>query len=314
MTKYAYFGDGTAIQAVDLNTLSAVGSPLSISSGFDQLRVNNARTKIWTSPGSHGTDFIRVDIASFAVDFSFTVGNANRFDIEATDTYAYCQVSGGIACIALSGSIVTTISVSGIPKCDPTGTYCYVADYNLGNAYLYVIDIASNTVVQTINCGACFGVTGLAVDPSNSYVYLSMYNPIASNWTINKIEVATWAVVATGSMPGTYNCISSLAIDPTGAVLYGSGAQSTNEPLRIFDTTTMTSSGSIAGNTATCLAVTPDGLYVVTFPAFGSSGYSSIVNTATPSLTYVSTLPYALTTCDVGPYDLPSAMKFAMMP
>ena len=149
---------------------------------------------------------------------------------------------------------VKTVNVGGFPyylAVTPDSNYACVNDY--WNGIVYRIVLASATVEQTINLGACSN-TGIAITPDGN----SVYTADCFSDRLSKIDTATHTVSTTiTGMGRPYDVV----IDPSGTYAYASDYQGNN--IRVVTLASDTLSTTISGlNLPYVLALTPNGSYL----------------------------------------------------
>ena len=160
-----------------------------------------------------------------------------------------------------------------------SGTRVYVT--GLANNALFVIDTATNTVIDTISLPYCDPI-GVTVNPDGSRVYIA--SSACSKITV--IDTASNTVMTSidaGSHP------FGLAVNPAGTRLYVANAYS--DSVSVIDTAANAVTDTIAvGSLPYGVAMNPDGtrLYV----ANGNANTVSVIDTAINSV---------IATVDVGP-------------
>lgn len=164
----------------------------------------------------------------------------------------------------------------------------YVGNY-FSNS-VSVIDIATNTVVDTIPVGP--GPSGLAVTPDGAFLYVVIDDAFSEGGHVSVIDIATNTVVANvpvGSRP------IEVAITPDGAFAYVTNENS--DAVSVIETASNTVVATIPGiRTPFGVRVIPNGAFVYVTSYFGRAVY--VIETATNTI--VATLPVG----DVGPREM----------
>lgn len=250
----------------------------------------------FTAPFAYVTDQTspQVDVIDTATDTLVTTiaaANSNRgvgVSPDGTKVYVGPELSGAISVIdGTTNTLITSFASSNGAVSDfafkSDGSVVYATFDANGTDLVYVIDTATNTVIQSINVPV--NPTGIAISPDDSTLYVS--HAITTN-AITVIDTATNAV--TGSIPATLqdgngaleitpdgNRLytvhqnngdvvvidintsnvsmipvaagpTGIALNPAGTTLYVSHANGI--PIEIIDTATATIVGGVAGSTA----------------------------------------------------------------
>jgi YVTN family beta-propeller protein len=185
-----------------------------------------------------------------------------------------CNFQGSSVSVIATGanSVVAQIQVGLHPASivfSPDGTSAWVA--NSDSNTVSVIDTATNTVANTIsNAGSV--PEHLAVSPTGSLVFVS------GTQGISAIDIATGAVVASVSMPGSP---LGLAVSPDGAFLYRTYSNIGGSFLAVVETagyTVVTTIGArIVGHPGD-LRVSPDGAFL--YVSYPTPATVSVISTA----------------------------------
>ena len=196
-------GSGTTVNVVDLNTNMIVGESLTVGQAPAALAI--------TPDGAY------VYVVSY-VDGTIDGGTISIID--TSDNSVNLNAITG-----LSGPFAIAIT--------PNGEYAYVTNFGSNNfipvgTTVSVIDISTNTIVDTITLG--LQPAGIAITPDGSTAYVSNYstvyqnadsNPplISSQGTINSIDINTNSVTSQiiggiGLAPG------GITISPNGQFAY----------------------------------------------------------------------------------------------
>lgn len=202
----------------------------------------------------------------------------------APRAYVTNAYSSSVSVIDTStNSVVASIPVGTSPgrlSISADGTRAYVP--NAGTSSVSVINTATNTVVATIAVNS--GPAVAAVTPNGARVYVG-----GTNGLIGVIDTALNTTVSTFSIgaPST-GTIDNIVFSPDGSRAYALWGS-----LVVIDTATNSVQSSIyAGNSPTCLAISPNGsrLYVGAqfgYGAFSFYGTVAAVDAATQSVTNV---------------------------
>lgn len=132
------------------------------------------------------------------------------------------------------------------------------------NSTVYVIDTASNTVINSASFGTNF-LLAVAVSPDGSTLYVANESSVVTNSDILVLDANTLATINTIA-PG--HLLFDLALSMDGSTLYGSdvsGLVGGTNGVLVVDTATNTVTATVPlpNNTfVTGIAVTPDGQHV----------------------------------------------------
>ena len=124
--------------------------------------------------------------------------------------------------IAEAGT-VRTISVGSNPESvalNPSATYAYVARHSGGTSSVAKINVASGSVVATINLG--FGTANsIAIDSTGSYAYVTGWTASPVVW---KIDLSNNSVMSTAVLSGGIP-VTDIALNAAGTELAVVGAR-----------------------------------------------------------------------------------------
>jgi YVTN family beta-propeller protein len=194
-------GSGTTVTIVDLNTNTTVGDPLGVGLAPAALVI--------TPDGAY------VYVANY------TSGDPNAGTISIIRTSDNSVQLNAIT--GLSGPYAIAIT--------PDGKYAYVTNFGSNNfapvgTTVSVIDISSNTIVDTIALG--IQPSGIAITPDGAFAYVSNYSTVYNNGdfdylisgqgTVNIINLQTNAVIP--PIIGVDLAPAAVTISPNGQFAY----------------------------------------------------------------------------------------------
>lgn len=229
-----------------------------------------------------------------------TFFNVNSLAITPDGTKLYAIVYSGhvyvidTATNTFLHSVSGTFVGSGFMAISPDGTTGYVANSNINT--ISVIDIATDTVTQTITDTSIMSPYSLALTPDGSTLYVGNF----TNTKITIIDTSTNNVTGTITSP-LLTEIDYLAITPDGKTAYISNLLANNVAVVNLTTKTVSLITNPSFNFSYYLVISNDGktVYVTNYDVSSVS----IINTATnmvtgtvqdPLLTIANPYPIAL--------------------
>jgi len=147
----------------------------------------------------------------------------------------------------------------------PNGQYAYVCNNGGSGPYLNVIDVATNTVLNTpeLDIGAPYALSFaayMAITPDGKYGYVT--NGGAS-W-VSLIDIATNTVLPAPGLVGPFNGPNGIAITPDGKYAYVTNQYIPTVTVIDIASNTVLSTPGLTGafNQPNNVVITPDGKYV----------------------------------------------------
>ncbi|MDE1871571.1 MAG: beta-propeller fold lactonase family protein [Candidatus Micrarchaeota archaeon] len=206
--SFAYLTNSLgAISVIDTSTNTIVKT-IPNACGSSHIIMNPAGTYAYCIDGST-MNVISLSTNAVTGIIPLPGGANNYFAINPSGTLLYAVTSGSntVEVLDLStNKLVNHIQIDGIGTTvagntggvafNPAGTLAYVTSWytgtkNYGSANVVVIDVASNSIVNTINLGAA-GYTGdIAINPAGTMLYV----PLNNNGTVEVMDLATNTVV-----------------------------------------------------------------------------------------------------------------------
>ena len=203
MSSLAYTVNGSALQEIDVPTMTFTGRSLSLSDA-SFVRINNAGTTAYVagfvSTPFGGTPYVYVvDLATMTLTASIVT--PSRFtlnygmDITPDDSTLYVSLGNvlhGVGVIdTASNTYVTTISVTdptlgvtlepGFIVAGASGSTVYVIATFVGSTtYVLELDVATNTQSGCIDTGTNAGSPAFAVDLTETYAYLATADSVSA--------------------------------------------------------------------------------------------------------------------------------------
>lgn len=272
-------GNGITVRVVDLNTNTIVGSPITVDQAPAAMAITPDGKFVYVAcyvTGATGSGTVRIiDTATNLVVGPPITGFSGPFDIVIT----------------------------------PDGKYAYVTNFGSNNftpfgTTVSVIDISSNTIVDTITVG--IQPSGIGITPDGKYAYVTNYNSLYTSpslttlspgqGTVNIIDIATNTLlpvtIAVDQAP------SAVAIAPDGNYAYVSNFISNTVNVIALPTSSITGTGCQTSNR---FLMQQDIVNKLTWSASGTSlpvSYAlyrdealtdliAIVPATAPSMTYV---------------------------
>lgn len=164
--------------------------------------------------------------------------------------------STGSTSIIYSASVVDTILSGNNPEgiaINPTNTLMYIANY--GDGTVSVVNVVTNSVINTINLGLNNSHPyGMVFRPDGSLAYVTDHQTNS----ISVINVATNTVINNITVSPSTTDPQGIGITPDGTLLYVANNQANN--VSVIDTATNTAINNvIVGSSPTGVAISPDG-------------------------------------------------------
>jgi YVTN family beta-propeller protein len=200
---------------------------------------------------------VAIDTATNAVVANIQVNNVWGLAVSADSSKVYAaDPVGGVAVIDAATNTITTVIPTPLGNHvflvgSPDGTRLYVGNGNLGD--IYIIDTATNTVIDTIaeNATGPVGMYALAISPDGTRLYASNHHGDA----VNIIDTATKLQIGSIPQPG----MAQLTVTPDGSHIWACGIYD-GGPFYVLDTTTFAVTQlSDAAHAWFQAAITPDG-------------------------------------------------------
>ena len=204
-----------------------------------------------------------------------------------------------------AGTVVATIPIVGgtggpiqLTR-SPDGSRVYTTD----STHLHTIDTATNAVVGTLSLqgqGRDFP-SGIAVSPDGSRVYVSHYGPGCNNapGSVSVIDTASNSLVTV--IPNTGVTTEDVAVSADGSRIWVSsgGCQGSDSLIRVYETTTFGSLGTIDMGTAAVreLGISPDGTRVYVAIQSGPMFLKEIDTTIGPVGSLIDTVTLNIPCC-----------------
>ena len=245
---------------------------------------------------NNGSDTISVlDLASNSVDAIIPLPAAfvHYIAIAQNGEHLYVTGSGSILVIETSSNtIANSINLEGgVPgdiALSPDGAYAYVTDQSGRSRYsrVLVVDLRSNSVIDTIDLFFVFPNNSLAIAPDGKHVYVTTSSPPGN---ITVIDTTSNTVSGTITLPPG-SAASSIAFTPDGALAYATSvAGDLSASVLVIDTSSNTVVSIIPYPWASSpdeIAITPDGkrAYVTNFYSETFRSHVSIIDTISNTL------------------------------
>lgn len=214
----AYTGDqfGTKIFAINTTTNAVVDS-LDLGSGVFGVAVAPGDTMLVASTQS-GKLFV-VNLPAFTKRDSVTIGDwANAIAFKGDTAYASQPAHGVILEVALTTRLVRTLAVGGKPQgllVSPNGSELWLAN-EIGQFQAW--NRTAGTLAGTVNLphplGGTLGGFGIALNPANGYLYISMSYLGAAVAVVDPVTRTLKRTIAVGGTPRriSFNAAGSLGV------------------------------------------------------------------------------------------------------
>jgi YVTN family beta-propeller protein len=164
----------------------------------------------------------------------------------------------------------------------PDGSRAYVTDHDAqGGSTVYVIDVASRSVIQQIPMGNF--PNGMAVSPDGSQVWITC-RADSNVYVIDTLTNTVVQVIANISLP------TGIAFNPTGTIVYVAEGNPVGGVVAVIDPGSFTVLNTIAvGDLPHIVKVTPSGHHLFVTNALSNS--ISVISTTTGEVLYNLTFP-----------------------
>lgn len=207
------------------------------------------------------------------------VANNNNYAITDSDTVSVLDLTKN-----LQVDVITTASFNAqayTVSINPAGTKAYVTNSHWTT--VVVIDIATNTVIDTIN--GFDGPSGFAITPDGNFAYVNNYGGptglgSGNGTTVRVVNLNTDTIVGAPIVVG--QAPAAVAMSPDGAFVYsinyvdGNPGTGTMSVIRTSDNTVVDTIPGFSGPFG--IAITPDGKYAYV-TNFGSNNFIPIGTT-----------------------------------
>ena len=281
-----------SVSVIDTASNTVVATvPVPASHWPNGVAVNPDGTRVYISSGAwYGGRVSVIDTATNTVIATVEVGDyQGKIALNPAGTRAYVTYTGmrtgNVSVIdTASNTVVATVPVPipdpggevvypGSVAVNPAGTRVYVV-IQVGGApgFVYVIDTASNTVVDTVAVGAASG--GIAFNHTGTRAYVA--NPFGPSVVV--IDTSTNTIDGTIPVVGGYPIF--LAIAPDDTRLYVSNIASDIPGVSVIDLTSNTVVASVlVGGVPYGVAVNPAGTFA--YVTVEDRNYVAVIDTRT---------------------------------
>ena len=227
----------------------------------NQLIVGNAYTSnsyAWLVPAADAGNTVSANVVVTDSGATTAAGWLGTFQVVTVNTID----------ISASGSGTTRVAIN------PSGTLAYVTHYFGGT--VNVINLATNTVINTIDIATSGEPFSVAFNPAGTLAYVTEYG----GGTVNVINVATNTVVNTIDISAVNNP-RGIAFNPSGTLAYITEYAGGTVNVINVATNTVVNTIDIAGASSqpSSVAFTPDGTLAY-IPELGG-GTVNVINVAT---------------------------------
>lgn len=251
-----------AITSTDFNSLDLCFSPDS-STGY----ILSVSGTTWTVQSIDTTTLLQT--ATLSGSGGSTGRLSSRITISPDGTTLYVSVNTGTTCVVVIDAATLTV-ITSIPnltggfglatglQCNHAGTILYASTTksspNAG-AYVYIIDMATNTITGTIDCRTGFtnGIAyQIAISTDDSFGYVITSGPSNTEPNLLKLDLSTNTVI--GAVTGhTFTDLAGLVLTPdmTTVFVCDNGASK----IHYCDTASNSFTGSVTGTTTSPIGI-----------------------------------------------------------